>query len=312
LLIVAGAAVFAQAPSAKPDSPKIAAEIERIKGLAGAEWAPTEKYFCETDGANPSPNAPLIEPAKLFDNLYVLGRQGTATYVISTSEGLILIDAGYAGQTEDVLLAGMKKLDLNPKQVRYVLLAHGHADHFGGARYLQEHLDAHVFLGAADWDLVLQPAAGEGKANAPTPPRRDLTIGQGMNIVLGDTSITPISIPGHTPGSMGFVFEVRDGEETHIAGLFGGTALITSNFTKERLQQYLGSLDKWARDTKKMNVDVEIQNHPVMDGMAERLMKLRARKASDPNPFVVGADSYQRFLKVMSDCIRVRIARAAE
>ncbi|MEQ1945560.1 MAG: MBL fold metallo-hydrolase [Bryobacteraceae bacterium] len=293
----------------KPDSPKIQAEIERIKKVAGADWTVTEKYFCETEGTTPSATAPLIEPTKLFDNLYVFGRQGTATYIISTSEGLIAIDSGYAGQTDEVFLGAMKKLGLDPMQIKYLLIAHGHADHFGGARYLQDSLTVRVMMGTLDWDaLAMNPPA----PNAPQPPLRDIGIVEERPITVGDTTVTPIWIPGHTPGSFGFIFQVKDNGVAHTAGLFGGTALITKDFTEERMKQYLGSLDKWAGETKKRTVDVEIQNHPTMDGLVERIAKLKERKAGQPNPFVVGADSYQRFLSVMSDCIKVRVARGKE
>jgi metallo-beta-lactamase class B len=307
--MLAAVSCFAQAP--KPDSPKIQAEIQRIKTLAGTDWAVTEKYFCESEGSTPSQNAPLLEPTKLFDNLYVMGRQGTATYIISTSEGLIGIDTGYAGQTDEVFIGGMKKLGLDPAKLKYVLIAHGHADHFGGARYLQDSLQMRIMMGTLDWDMLAQAPAGP--ANAPAPPLRDIGIVENDRpIILGDTQITPIWIPGHTPGSFGFIFPVKEGGVTHTAGLFGGTALITSNFAEDRIQQYLGSLAKWGAETKKRNVDVEIQNHPVMDGLVEKLAKLKDRKAGQPNPFVVGAESYQRFLTVMSDCIIVREARKKE
>ena len=47
-------------------------------------------------------------------------------YAITTSAGIVLIDAGYADQLEAVLLPGMKTLGLDPNSVRYVLLGHGH------------------------------------------------------------------------------------------------------------------------------------------------------------------------------------------
>lgn len=58
-----------------------------------------------------------------------------------------------------------------------------------------------------------------------------------------------------------------------------------------------------------MNVDVEIQNHPLYDGFLTKLQRLKTRKAGEPNPFVVGRESYQRFLSVMSGCTRVQLAR---
>ena len=33
----------------------------------------------------------------------------------------------------------MKKVGLNPADIKYVVVSHGHLDHAGGAKYLQEH-----------------------------------------------------------------------------------------------------------------------------------------------------------------------------
>jgi hypothetical protein len=56
-------------------------------------------------------------------------------------------------------------------------------------------------------------------------------------------------------------------------------------------------------------VEVEIQNHPLMDPIQRKLDKLQARKQGEPNPFVVGTANYQKFLDVMSICTEVNIAR---
>ena len=44
-------------------------------------------------------------------------------------------------------------------------------------------------------------------------------------MTLGGLSVTPVAIPGHTPGSLDFIFEVKDNGRAHVAGLFGGTVL---------------------------------------------------------------------------------------
>jgi len=54
---------------------------------------------------------------------------------------------------------------------------------------------------------------------------------------------------------------------------------------------------------------VEIQNHPLMDPIQNKLDKLKARTPGQPNPFVVGTGEYQKFLDVMEGCTEVNIAR---
>ena len=62
-------------------------------------WADEAHFFCEAPRAN-SPNDPAIEPTKIFDNVYAIGNSGTVAYVITTSAGLVMIDALGANQVE--------------------------------------------------------------------------------------------------------------------------------------------------------------------------------------------------------------------
>jgi metallo-beta-lactamase class B len=134
----------AQAPEkgpAKADSAQVKADIAKAEKAAGTTWAREASFFCGRPQGN-RPDDPRLEPARLFDNVYVTGRTGTAVYAITTSAGIILIDSGYRDDVESILLDGMKKLGLDPAQVKTIVITHGHADHYAGAPYLQEHYGA--------------------------------------------------------------------------------------------------------------------------------------------------------------------------
>jgi len=321
LAIIFAGCLRAQAPEAapaKPDSPAVLQHVAKAKQIAGREWAGEATFFCETPRAN-SPSDPLIAPTKLFDNLYAFGRSGTVVYAIPTSAGIILIDSGYGNEVESVLIAQMKVVGLDPAQVKTLILTHGHGDHFGGAAYFQDHYGARIVESAADWDLMEHPPqpppgfAAKGPPPAPvTPPRRDIVAEEGKPIVLGDEKVTPVMVPGHTPGSMALIFPVKDGGKTHIAGLYGGTVLLTRILKDEQLQQYLKSLEHYKEVARKMKVDVEVQNHPLYDGMLEKLAALKDRKPGSPNPFVVGPSRYAKFLDVQSECMQAALARRSE
>jgi len=89
-----------------------------------------------------------IVPVKLFDNVFAVGNSETTVYVISTSDGLLMIDAGYTDRVESVLVPGIQKLGLDPAQVKYILVGHGHADHFGGSKYFQDRYGTKVAASA--------------------------------------------------------------------------------------------------------------------------------------------------------------------
>jgi metallo-beta-lactamase class B len=131
----------------------------------------------------------------------------------------------------------------------------------------------------------------------------------GMPISFGGVEITPVLIPGHTPGALGFVFRVMDGAQAHTAALFGGSILLSNRISDEGLRQYVQSLERFGAVTRRLGVDVEIQNHPLYDGFPAKIERLAARRAGDAHPFVVGTGAYQRFVTVMSECANAQLAR---
>jgi len=311
LALLGAATPLGQAPESKPDSPAVQAIVARAKSTAGTMWADEAHFFCEAPRAN-SPNDPPIEPTKIFDNVYVIGNSGTVAYVLTTSAGLVMIDALGANQVESVLLPGFKALGLDPAQVKAIIVGHGHADHFGGSAYMQEHFGSKVYVSAADWTLMENPPpARGGRQGGPAAPlpKHDQVITEGQPIAFGDLTVQPVAIPGHTPGSMGFIFPVKDNGKTRMAALYGGTVLTPGIISDEGLQTYLQSIARFKEATRKAKVEVEIQNHPLMDPIQVKLDRLRTRTKGQPNPFVVGAKGYQTFLDVMSICTEANIAR---
>ena len=222
LALLGAATPLGQAPESKPDSPAVQAIVARAKSTAGTMWADEAHFFCEAPRAN-SPNDPPIEPTKIFDNVYVIGNSGTVAYVLTTSAGLVMIDALGANQVESVLLPGFKRLGLDPAQVKAIIVGHGHADHFGGSAYMQEHFGSKVYISAADWTLMENPPpARGGRQGGPAAPlpKHDQVITEGQPIAFGDLTVQPVAIPGHTPGSMGFIFPVKDNGKTRMAALY--------------------------------------------------------------------------------------------
>ena len=299
-----------QAP-AKPDSPEIKALIEQTRRAGGPMWASAVHFWCEEPRANRADD-PVIQPTKIFDNVFAIGNSGTTVYVLQTSAGLLMIDALGSNQVDSQLLPGFQKLGLAPAQVKVILVAHGHADHFGGAAYFQEHFGSKIYVSAADWNLMENPPVprGRGPTGPASPiPRHDGELKDGEAITLGDLKVMPVAVPGHTPGAMGFIFPVKDNGVTHMAAMFGGVWLTPGLLSDEALQTYLMSVLRFKEATKKANVDVLLQNHTLMDPIQDKLDKLAVRKRGEPDPFVVGANEYQKFLDVMEGCTRVNIAR---
>jgi len=314
-VVMLGIGLSAQQPPAPPapaDTPAITAMIEAARKAAAPEFTDAVHFWCEAPRANRVDDPP-IAPTKILDNVYAIGNSGTTVYVLQTTAGLLMIDALFGNQVETQLLPGFRALGLDPAQVKIVLVTHGHADHFGGAAYFQEKFGAKVYVSAADWMVMENPPparGGRGPAGPPAViPKHDAEIVDGQKITLGDLTVTPFAVPGHTPGSMAFIFPVKDRGASHTAALFGGAWLTPNILSDQALETFAASVAKFRSATSAARVDTLLQNHMLMVPIQDKLDGLARRKPGDPNPFVVGPAAYQKFVGVMAACTNVNLAR---
>jgi metallo-beta-lactamase class B len=251
-------------------------------------------------------NSP-VEAARAFDNLYFVGLRSVAAWAITTSDGIILIDAlNNAKDAEDTIVPGLKHLGLDPNRIKFLVVTHSHGDHYGGAQYLVDHFHPRVVMSDADWKGVEGPLQFNNP-NWSAPPKRDITINDGYKLTLGDTTITLYVTPGHTPGTISPVIPVMDNGQTHTAFLWGGTGF---NFprTADNFKRYADSAERMSQMVAKSSIDVFLSNHPNVDSALTKLDAIKSRRPGQPNPFVVGASTVQRFLTVVGECAKAQQA----
>jgi metallo-beta-lactamase class B len=299
-------------------SPEVRKHIDAARAAAGADHMGLFTPLCDGALALAKPPAPRgggagragrqgggpppppardtwhAEPVKVFDNLYYVGMTEFSSWAITTSQGIILLDAIYDYSIEDEVDNGLKKLGLNPADIKYVIVAHGHLDHAGGAKHLQEKYGARLIMSAADYDLLDQQ-------NPPWKPKRDMVATDGMKLTLGDTTLTLYLTPGHTEGTISTIIPLRDGKEKHVAAAWGGTMF---NFgpIRSRLVEYTASAARFRDIAAKANADVILSNHTQYDGSKTKLPAVAARKPGEKNPYVVGNDVVRRYLTVANEC----------
>jgi metallo-beta-lactamase class B len=253
-------------------------------------------------------NKPAPPPGKAFDNLYFVGADWVSAWAIRTSDGIILIDA-LNNQMEAAALieGGMARLGLDPRQIKYIVVTHGHGDHYGGARYLVGKYQARVIASEADWNMMHGQLEFDSAVWG-RPPARDVTVRDGDKLTLGDTTLTFQVTTGHTLGTLSPTFDVREGGRTHHAVLWGGTAF---NFGKEfsRLKSYSANTQRLRTLTAQTGIDVFLSNHSEWDGSIEKMNRLRAGTAPGNHPFVVGTPTVDRALQVMDECARAQSGR---
>ncbi|MEI0795380.1 MBL fold metallo-hydrolase [Brachyspira pilosicoli] len=236
-------------------------------------------------------NTPL-KPTKVFDNVYCIGSVSVVAWVIETSDGLILIDSMWDDRDAKLIEEGIKGFGLDPKDLKYIILSHGHGDHYGGANYLRNKYAAKVVLTKTDTDLMYNLNTG---ANSPRSPKTKVDIySKDKDIIkLGDTSITILETPGHTAGCSSFIFPVKYKGKEYTAVLWGGTGLPKE---KELVAKYKESAEYFKKEALSRNALVSLTAHLFADNGYANLEKVANLKEGESNPFIMTKAQMEKYL----------------
>ena len=220
-----------------------------------------------------------VEPFQIFDNVYYVGIDWVAAYLIETGDGLILIDSLY-GSWLPVLLNNIREQGFDPADVKYLINTHGHFDHAGGSALFQKVYGSRVVMTAEDWQVA--QAKPELAAFYMPTPRVDMVAEDGDTISLGDNTITLYKTPGHTEGVLSLGYTGKDGDDTHSILTLGGVGLTFSGI--ERTATYLDSYRRL--QSMQDSFSVSLPNHQSMGRVFDRRDLLAQRQAGQAHPFV--------------------------
>lgn len=319
-VLVVSAVLPAWAP-AQPAADSADAHIAAAKAAAGNEFENLFQFQCYGPGPGgsragagaqrgprgvgprragpPERSTWHLEPVKVFDNLYFFGQSEYSVWAITTSEGVIVLDTIFDYSVEDELVDGMKKMGLDPANIKYAVVSHPHPDHDGGAHYLQEHYGTRVIMSPADWDVLDKRTVG-------AKPKRDIEATDGQRLTLGDETVTLYILPGHTPGTISSVFPVKDNGAEHLVALWGGVGL---NQDPESVRTYIRSAQRFSDIVKRAGAEIILTNHTDWDRSKINLPML-AKDRITPNPYIVGNARVLNFLKVAEECATARLMEA--
>ncbi len=305
MVTLQGAAAFAQ------QSPEIEAHLDTATKAAGSDLksylrladqvksiSGLAPVSVDTLRAMPTP-----APAQVFDNLYFVGNHWVSCWAIKTSEGIILVDSmDNDSEAKQIVEGGLRKLGLDPATIKTIVVTHGHGDHYGGANYLKTKYGSRIAMAEPDW-VMTETKLDFDVPDWGRPPKRDISLKDGDVVSLGDTKVDILLTAGHTPGTISLGFDVKDGDKTHRAILWGGTAF---NFADrpdrmERVKAYIASTERVRQLAAQQSVDVFISNHDLFDGS---IAKIASMKKGAPIPLIGGTETTQRALTVMNECAK--------
>ena len=229
------------------------------------------------------------EPFRIAGNLYYVGANDIASFLITGPEGHVLIDGGYPG-TPPLIMASIAKLGFDIKDVKVLLNSEHHFDHAGGLAALQEASGAELWASEASAAAM---AAGGYDADIPLPmraiawairypaPRVDHVFKEGDTIRVGTTALTAHVTGGHTRGCTSYAFPVRDGER--VLQVVSACSLVV--LQGAGYPGYRTDFERTFRVLRSLPADIWVTSHARLFGRYRKFVA-RADAANPADPFI--------------------------
>lgn len=222
------------------------------------------------DFSDPAP------PARIHRNVWYVGTCTVSVILITTPKGHILID-GSVEQAVPSVLANIRKLGFDPRDIRWIVTSHEHYDHVGGVAALKQATGAKL-AASAPARRVLEsgkpdPADSQFADLPPfTPVKVDRVIGEGSQVTVGPLTLTAMMTPGHTAGSTTWTWQSCTGPAcrrfTYLDSL---TALEAGNYKFRKHPAAVATFRKTLERVGGMDCGVMINPHPGVGSLFERL-----------------------------------------
>ena len=225
-------------------------------------------------------------PHRIADNLYYVGSKNLASYLITTKEGHILINSGYA-RTVPIIIGNVLKLGFKTTDVKILLASHAHSDHVEGMASLQEVTGGRVW--AMEGDDAVMAQGGKGQyfyTDHWAPVRVDRVLHDGDTVTLGGVVLTAHLTPGHTRGCTTWTLKAKDKGKTYDVVIVG-SANVNSGFQLAGNTAYPEIADDFARTfrvLKSLHCDIFLGAHGNYYDLEEKYAQLKVGVKG--NPFV--------------------------
>lgn len=246
-------------------------------------------------------------PARLYGNSYYVGTCGIAVLLVTSPEGHILID-GATAEAVPSILANIRSLGFDPRDVKLIVGSHEHVDHMGGFAALQAATGATIALREPARAVVASgrtdaadPQFGVIPDMIPVPVDRVLTDGEVVR--LGPLALTARATPGHTSGGTSWTWQSCDGSLcAGIAYLDSMTAVSADSYRFTDHPERVAPFRDTFRRVRGWRCDILVTPHPGFSHLFERM------SGAEP---LVDRDACTRLSHAMAARLDARLAQEA-
>jgi len=257
------------------------------------------------DWTNPFP------PYRIIGNVYYVGSQGLASYLITTKEGHILINSSLESSVP-LIRESIEKLGFKFGDVKILLISHAHWDHCAGSAAVKELTGAKYMV--MDADVPEIEAGGKGNfqyGDSPTsryqPTKVDRVLHDGEAVKLGDAVLTAHLTPGHTKGTTTWTMKAKEGDRTYNVVIIGspnvnaGYKLVNNALYPQIASDY----ERMFRILKSLPCDVFLGAHGNYYGMEAKYARMKEHAA---NPFI-DPEGYKSYVAEREQTFRAELAK---
>lgn len=132
----------------------------------------------------------------------VTTKYGENMYILSENSKCFVVDPG--AQADDICAY----IDNHNLKIEFILLTHGHFDHIFAAEELKQKLNTVIYASAREKDLLEDSEKNyTRKVGNPTTLKADYYLKDGDTIDFSDSKIHVIETPGHTYGSVSYIYK---------------------------------------------------------------------------------------------------------
>ena len=221
-------------------------------------------------------------PFRIYGSTYYVGTCGIASLLVAGDKGHVLIDSG-TDKGAEVVLANIRALGFDPRDVAKILMSHEHFDHVGGMARLQAATGATI-VATSPAAAVLRsgrPGADDPQAASGHPPFPPVTgpiaaLDTDRPVRAGGPGLQSIATPGHTLGALSWSW--RECEQAACKAIVYVDSLNPISADGYRFSDHPALVKAMGRGIGRvaaLDCDIVIAPHPAAAKLRDRLIGTR-------------------------------------